>query len=405
VSVRKTTYVLVLALMFTIPWEQSIEYSGVGTISRVVGLAAAAAWFVSAAGAGRIRRLTSFHGAALAFVIWNGLTVFWSKDSHSSAIGSFTYVQLLVMLVILWDVIDTPQRVRAMLQAYVIGAFVATGTIIFNFVNGDTSVYERYSSSGSQTDLAALILALGGPGAVYLATRPTLERRSRVLRVLNYVYVPAATFAIVLTATRGAVIASIATAIFFIWAVLRGGPVQRVGAIGAIAVAVYLVVSFAPTTSLQRIATASSELRGRGNLNGRVDIWHASIDAFLRSPLLGVGHDAHRAAVPSGNVAHNTPLSILAETGLIGAVLFLAILLHVVAALRRQSGWDRRFWTAQLAVVAIGAMSLSIEDVKATWAFIALAVAAAAPHVATAPVRRRVVSTARAFAWSLSPGG
>ncbi len=400
---RTIAYVLVLALMFTIPWEQSFEYSSVGTISRIVGVAAAIVWLVSISGSGRMRRLTAFHGAALAFVIWNGLTVFWSKDPESSVTGLFTYVQLLVMLVILWDVIDTPQRVRAMLQAYVLGALVTTGTIIANFLNGDTTVYERYSSPGSEVDLAALILALGGPAAVYLATRPTLEQRSRLLRVVNYAYLPAATFAVVLTATRGAVVASVATAIFFLWSVVRGRPAQRVGAVGAITVAAFLVVSFAPATSLDRIVTASSELRGGGNLNGRIGIWHASIDAFLQRPLLGVGHDAHRAAVPTGNVAHNTLLSILAETGLIGTVLFIGLLVHVIAALRKQSGWEARFWTAQLAVVALGAMSLSIEDSKAAWAFVALAVAAAAPVVSTAAARTSA-STGRALGWSPAVG-
>jgi O-antigen ligase len=389
--------------MFTMPWQQAVEYSSVGTISRVVGLAAAAVWLVSIAATGRMRRLTSFHVAALAFVAWNGLTVFWSKDPHSSVVGFFTYVQLLVLLVIMWDVIDTSQRVRAMLQAYVLGAFVTTGTIIVHFVSGQTSVYERYSSPGSEVDLAALILALGGPAAVYLATRPTSERRSRLLRLLNYAYVPAATFAIVLTATRGAVVASLATAIFFTWALARGRPAQRIGAVAAVAVAVFLVVNYAPATAVHRIVTTSSELRGSGNLNGRTEIWHESIDAFLQSPLLGVGHDAHRAAVETGNVAHNTPLSILAETGLVGAVLFIGVLMHVAAALRRLSGWDGRFWTAQLVVIAIGSLSLSIEDSKAVWAFAALAVAAAAAPVAATAAPRTVDLRSRVRDWSLHP--
>jgi len=46
--------------------------------------------------------------------------------------------------------------------------------------------------------------------------------------------------------------------------------------------------------------------------------------------------------------------------------------------LRKLSGWPAWYWSTQLAVIAVGAMSLSLEDSKSVWLFLSLCVATAA---------------------------
>jgi O-antigen ligase/polysaccharide polymerase Wzy-like membrane protein len=140
-----------------------------------------------------------------------------------------------------------------------------------------------------------------------------------------------------------------------------------------------MICEFAPRGPRNRIRTAATVTKGsEGALGGRLGIWSESGQAFLEHPITGVGLDAHRAAVPVGKEAHNTYISVLTETGVVGFLLFGSVLVSVFARVRHRSGWEAWYWFAQLGVLAIGAMSLSLEDSKSVWIFLSLAVASAA---------------------------
>lgn len=380
---RRMAFSLTLALVFTIPWEDSVQVSGVGTISRAVGLLAAVLWLAQILGTGRLRPPDRFHAAVLLLVVWNGLTMFWSLNPVATITGFSTYVQLFVLLLMMWELFTTQRAVELALQAYVLGGFVSVALILLNYLDDKPSYYLRYGPPGADVDGAALILALGMPAALHLAADRTSElSRHAVLRVVNFAYVPAAVFGIVLTGTRGAVVASIPTLVYSVVVLMRGGPLRRALGAAAVVVAVLLTVQYAPTASLDRIESASSELSSSGDLNGRVEIWNESLAAFVRRPVGGVGHDAHRAAISIGKVAHNTPLSILVETGVVGAVLFLGVAASTIHWLRRVPRGSSWYWWTQLAVVFLGSLSLSVEDRKAIWFFIGACVASGSASVA-----------------------
>lgn len=378
-TMRRIAYWLALAFVFTIPWEDTIRLGQLGTIGRVIGLAAGAAWVISAVGRGRLRRLIAFQVVVLMLVIWNGLTVYWSLDPPGTLRGFPTYVQIFAMVILLWDLIDSKTAVRACLQAYVLGSFVAIAAILTSFVTGQSASYQRFSAPGAELDFVALALALGIPAAWYLASSAEPPSAALPMRAINYAFVPLAVFAMVLTGTRGAAVASIPTVVYIVWSVIRlpgRVSVRALTTVALLGVAVALVVGFAPEASVDRIASTSDQLSDGSDLGGRVEIWRESLRAFSDAPILGVGNDAHRAAVESGKVAHNLVLSTLVETGLIGVGLFVALVSSVVSQTRRLSGSRSRYWVTQLSVLAIGSMSLSVEDSKYFWLFLALAVAA-----------------------------
>lgn len=430
---RSAAYWLTVAFVFTVPWEAAIDVGGVGRLSKVVGLCAGAVWVVSVVGRGRLRQPDAFHKAFLLFVIWNGLTFYWSIDSGATVSGFLTYLQIFAMLLILWDLCDTVWAIENVLQAYVLGAFVSSGAIIIDFVTHPPSKYpeHRFPALGFQIDAIALIVALAAPAAWYLAANPG-RRSSWVWRSVNYSYVPIGAFALVLTGTRGATVASIPTAIFVLWSLRRSSPTTQITAVGALAAAAVAIIWFAPNEPVQRISTVTTatDLENQGALSGRWAIWGDSRRAFLERPVTGAGLGAHRAALASlvvgvsgdaaerrqsilrqrvdpgraaavvtGREAHNAYLSVLVEAGLVGFLLLIRVLLIVLARIRQHSGWESWYWSTQLAVLAIGAMSLSIEQRKDVWIFLSLAVASAAvvrsPHTAFA-ARRTPLRTPRA---------
>ena len=392
---RRAAYYLTLAFILSVPWESGLQFGPIGTVAKVLGVVAGTAWLLSVIARGSIRPLDTFHKAYFLFLLWSGSTFFWSIAPGSTWHEFLTYTQLFVMVLVLWDLLDTRKRIESALQAYVLGAFVTGGSIIANYVSSPQArfpAHDRVNALGYKIDGIALIVAIALPAAWYLATGPTVSTRPLVLRVLNFAYIPFGGLALVLTGTRGATLASIPTALFVLWSLKHSSGVLRGMALGAVVCVGVLLYFYAPRGMLDRISTATTATQlGQqgGALEGRWSIWTASVDVWMHHPIRGIGVGAHRTAVTpilaqskiyktASKKAHNTYISVLTETGIVGGLLFLGVLLSVFARLRQLSGWQRWYWSAQVGVLLIDAMSLSLEDNKSVWIFLSLAVAAAA---------------------------
>ncbi|MGH2630443.1 MAG: O-antigen ligase family protein [Actinomycetota bacterium] len=383
-------YGLAVVFIFTVPWEAAVHLAAIGRLSKALGLFAGLVWLISAIGRGRLRRPDALHTTFFVMLVWSGLTFFWSLDPLQSIGGFVTYTQVFMLLLMIWDLFDRLPAIVTGLQAYVLGAYISSGSIIVNFLTRTPTRFpghQRFAALGFEVDGIALIVALAAPAAWFLAAGPPGWRRSRIWTLVNYAYVPTALFALVLTGTRGAVLASLPTLAFVFGSIRRAHGARRAISFGSVVVAILLVTAFAPPEMLGRIGSAWDELTGHsdpagrygsGEIGGRGATWLESLEALASRPVIGVGLDAHRAAIATGKEAHNIYVSVLTETGIVGFLLFAGVLASIWARIRRLSGWRRRYWFAQLAVLAIGGMSLSLEDSKSVWIFAALAVSSAA---------------------------
>lgn len=66
-------------------------------------------------------------------------------------------------------------------------------------------------------------------------------------------------------------------------------------------------------------------------LTGRTDIWVATIDLWLKHPVLGIGFRQHEQFL-AGAPAHNAYLAMLADTGVLGLIVYLVLLTTSLAA-------------------------------------------------------------------------
>ena len=107
----------------------------------------------------------------------------------------------------------------------------------------------------------------------------------------------------------------------------------------------------------------------QGDLNGRIEKWRLGLQVFADHPFLGSGSNSFPTVTGDNprHVAHNSFISVLTETGLIGFGLIMAIGILVLLNVWRHPFWERLFWLSLLAVLVIGISTLTWEHRKPTW--------------------------------------
>ena len=370
---RTVAYLLSLLLVFSIPWEDAVVLGQMGTMTRMIGLLAATAWIASALITGKIRRPQPFHVVVYLFVLWNIASVFWSIAVDETMDSIKTYLQLAVLTWILWDLYRTRQALGAALQAYILGAYVTIGSTIFSYLAGQEIgvASGRYAGSSLNACDLALILCLGIPIAWHLATTGDGGFGSSILKLVNYAYIPASLFAIVLTGSRLAIFSLLPALVFILGTGNQLRPSLRLVIFTALVGIGWAAQRHLPQSSWDRLATAGDSIAA-ADLGGRVILWRASMTAFVEHPIVGLGAGALHAASALGTLAHNTFLSVLAELGIIGFILFAAILGVTIQQATRQPKGDVSLWLTVLATWAIGVCTLTWEFRKPTWLFLAL---------------------------------
>ncbi len=379
---RNITYWLSLILIFAIPWENMIFVAGVGTISRIIGALVAVFWLETVLVTGEFRKPRAFHIAVALFMLWNALSFFWTVDADLTINRLKTYLQFFFLVFILWDLYRTPAALQAALQAYVLGAYVSVGSLIINRMAGTEASYQRYTAAGFNANDVGMILALGLPVAWYLAIFAHRSRKTQPLMWINFVYVPVAMAAILLTAGRGTLIAASPAMLFILCTVKRCPPfVRTIFVTTLVAWCVFALPALVPESSYDRLGTTFSSII-EGDMGGRGRIWQEGLEIYEAHPILGVGSGAHKtAAVETNKVAHNLYLSVLVELGLIGFLLFSAILAIVAKNIASQPRPISILWLTVLMVWGIGALVHPMAQRKPTWLFLNFVVVSASLFV------------------------
>lgn len=371
----RASWALLCVFVFTIPWEKSIQLSPTLTLSHVAGATA----FLAAAGLALWNRTVRRPNVALVlaalFVAWSALTWAWSVDRPLTAIRAATLIELLLMAYLIWDRCRTPDEQRHLMQAYIWGAVAASASAYVRYSQGLQTYWRRFAAPGFDPNDFGLILALSIPMALYLSMRPGRMRwvyRAAVAVTLG---------AILLTASRTAMVSTFAAFVFAAWMWRRMAMGQRIASVVLLALMVAGLIWFAPAPARERLATIGAELT-RGTLHNRTTIWKTGARLFVHNPVAGVGAGAYQAAVRPylgkpgvpGHfyVAHNTFLSVLVECGAVGFLFYGLMLLVACFFVWTMPGPERALWSVMLLVWAIGVSTLTWEQYKPSWLLLGL---------------------------------
>ena len=374
---RTIALFLSLALLFAIPWENSIVIGGFGSAARLIGLAATAFWMGMVLIKGGFRRLRPVHMAILLFFMWNMATYFWSSDQERTLVRIQTYIQLFVFILLLWDLYATPRAVKAAMQAYILGGYVTIVSTMLNYFSATGfRGGVRFAASGFDPNDMSMLLTLGIPLAWYLAVSESKNRATPLipylLRLLNYIYIPGAILANLLAASRTSFVAIFVAALFILLSFTRLRLSARIVVFAGLIYALIVLQPLIPATSIQRLATTRTSIAS-GDLTGRTRIWRAGYRTFTENPIGGIGSGAFRSTIELDKAPHNVYVAILTETGLVGIVLFGFILLTTVQQIMQHpTWWERGVWLTLLAIWFIGSFTLNWEYRKVTWLLFSL---------------------------------
>jgi O-antigen ligase len=186
--------------------------------------------------------------------------------------------------------------------------------------------------------------------------------------------------AVVVSALLTASTALVGGGLFLVWVgrSVRGGLDSSRGWVLRVAGGAVAAVSLAFVLFPLRVDSMGLDL-----VNGaiRPRIWASSVDAFVASPILGVGAAPYLASAGdplNGGAealwdAHNAYLSVLGQFGLVGAVIAGCGLWMVVKGTLPWRPHRRRLAAGMaLAAVAVDALFMASEDLRHAWALIGM---------------------------------
>lgn len=244
----------------------------------------------------------------------------------------------------------------------------------------------RYTTLANNYNELGVQLALGIPMALYLVLFSQGERR--LWLVINASYPAFALCGIALTGSRTGILASLPGIVYLVATIgrLRSKAAILLAVGAAVCGMATLRIDFSP--AIQRFSGIHTSAK-TDRFTSRLDIWRVTAEVIKEHPLLGVGIGGLPPYVYRNIkmrlVAHNTFLSMWAEQGLIGLLLFVGLIaIGLRMALQATMGM-RVCLLVLFSEWVIGASGLTWESVGATWLVLLLLVAGGAASASSMP--------------------
>ena len=364
-------YLAISLFCFVIPWEGVIRVSGVSIVSRAAGALALGCTIFAVLFSGRLRRWQGFHIAALIFVLVTAAELLILHAGERLPAKYWTFVQLFLVLWMIWEVARTRGRLLSLLFAYVLGCYMAAFQTMYMYHKTGGSL-RRFAAGNVDPNDLAMTMALALPMAWYLSH----VFRKPIARWICRGYLPVGVLALGLTGSRGGLLCGMVALTIVPLTMTRLTPGRLVMTISLLFISGGLAVAYVPEKIVQRLATTSTEVEDL-SLGGRFRLWKAGVHAFTYAPLFGSGTGGFiRAVTPQlgsgAQVAHNSFISVLVEEGLIGLILYLLMFLAVLQSVRRFPLLERRFGLVLMATLLVAMMPLTWEDRKPVWVILAI---------------------------------
>ena len=335
----------------------------------------------------RVRPVPATVGLLSLFVTLLYASSLWAIEPTDAILYAFRFLLCLVAVFLIYDTFRSWKEIQIALQAYVVGLYAVFIQIFITYLQGRPQLSDgRYGADGIHPNHAAVMLGSGLAVAWLLAVGE--KPLNTFWRVLNFSYILAALYGVMLTGSRGGFIACVPSLIVICIHLFRkpGSAVITAGIFFAALPG--LLANPSVQKNIERIGSISESASADG-FTGRGDRWKAAIEIFKDNPIIGVGAGGYRPATrdygtyaihsetgePLG--AHSSYLQFASELGIVGLGIFLGLLLSIFLNYRKLlPGYRLAFMTGLLSL-ANAMISEMIEARYFTWIFIGIGLSVA----------------------------
>ena len=365
------------------------------TFAKAVGLLLALAWFavITTSQGERQDFLTAHRGMSfvlLGLLAWAALSTTWAESPGEAFQSTYRFALNAMLFLIVFTAVASKRNVVLVLGAFLLGATVSALHGIF-FPAAPDSIYDVDRLAGAGVDpneLAYLMVA-----SIAIAGAFAVWQKAPLVRIAALVVIGFCAATVFLSVSRSGLVSM---GVALLAAVVVGGRWRKA------ALALLLVIGLSGLAYFTMYA--SPEVRERITMreggSGRTDIWAVGWRMVEDKPAAGVGagnfnvSSIHYLLEPGAlqrdefivdhpQVAHNVYLQLLAELGVVGLALFLAIIaFSLVSAYRaarcfNRIGDTRMELLARAVIVALVAILaadffLSEHFSKQLWLLLAL---------------------------------
>jgi len=307
---------------------------------------------------------------AFAFAALTYLSLAWTISPHlTSAVGKDQ-----VAVAVIFVAVRISVRSRRALGIIGMGYLTGCGITLWLLLQENSLTREqldfttgiRYGLTGLNPNYVAYAMA-GGVAVAVLVSQFMRKSTPLLLAPIVIIFV-----GISLAGTRGALIAFTATVV---WCIVPS-QLRRAGlvVVYGLVVGVASGILFGFTDDLIRSNIEGNVTRETGNLNGRLLLWPIARDAFDRHLWIGSGGGTFPALNPRGIFAHNVLLDVGAGLGLVGLIVFIALIWTTLISGTRGGDQRRRALLVGVVLCAVSPPMLSgyWYQSPAAWVIIAL---------------------------------
>lgn len=356
----------------------SMEF-GLGSFAKNAAVPVFIFYGLSIIAKNHVRKPHLYHIVFFLFVLWNAASLLWTAEPATTWFQVQRYLPMVLMAYMIWDVLRTPRQFNQAINAYVLGAAVICIQIFYSYLRGDATWNTRFSSSDFNPNDLAVVVSTAVPVAWYLACSTTAT--SKLLRLAYAMYPLVANIAIILSGSRGGAIGVFIADISVLLMIYNIPKRWRIATVTSLVAPMAITTTINFEKSIKRLMTLFTITQESGYIS-RIDLWRQALITFSEHPFLGVGSGTYivairDASVRDRNLVHNTFLSVLAETGLIGITLYGIILYLAVKMLMRQQSLLRMAFLSALVVFCLVTSTVSFEMRIQTWLFFSLLILSA----------------------------
>jgi len=317
-----------------IPFDNIMEIQSFGTVTKLLAICSGAAFILAIARSKKMQTPPLAAGLWVSFFLWASVTTLWAISPVDSLIRLATYVQLIILYVVVSAMPATEFDLKVLVWATILGSLAAAvyGYYLFHSGQGvllsrsGYDVIEReFVKSGDQTiDPNHFGNALLLP--ISIVAMLTLRQRFGLQKIVFFLVMLVLMLGVYVSGSRGA-ICSVGVVIGYLFLRTRF-KLQIALACGALVGLSFLM----PTSPWVRFTTAVST----GGA-GRVDIWKVGVQALKHYWFAGAGPANFQYAYDRSfiqvhqnyfahwhRVSHNLIVGTSVELGVIGLILALA---------------------------------------------------------------------------------